>query len=133
MRNLHKKISILALAGMIVSGGFSVGGINAYASSSSNYYNFVQADDAQDGDIALISISDPRNQRKYGFQLISSGLEYKNYDMSFNSSYDFYKLLNRRMRRLYFDRAMKKYCKIDINEEYVCKINGLIFKFKVLR
>jgi hypothetical protein len=132
MKSLYKRIVSISLAGMIVAGGFSLARVNAHANSN-NYYNFSQSYDVQDSDIALISISDPRNQSKYGFELISVGLKYEKYDMSFNSSYDFYKFLNRRMRRLYFDGAMKKYCKIEINEEYVCKINGLIFKFKVLR
>ena len=36
MKNLHKKISVVAVAGMALAGGISLSGVNIYANNSAN-------------------------------------------------------------------------------------------------
>ncbi len=127
MKSLHKKIGIVALVGMIVSGGFAACKINVNADSISNF-SFNQSDDEWEARNSLYVLQ-RREFSKHEFKIVDydfkgKGNYYGEKVMEFRSGYEFFEQIQKGKRESYG---------IVVGKECIGRIGILNFKFIVLK
>lgn len=122
MKNLHKKIGAMVLAGMVVAGGFAVSGINIHANAVDNF-------SSEQLDIAFLSraLYGYRNRIQYGYEMVGFNVGLNNmkpeeHILSFSDPYDFFGQIS---------GSARKALNLDNNKVYYGRIKDLIFQFRL--